>query len=161
LDIITKGIASAKKINAEKRAAMNNEEALIKSKQLIEGCSVAMVGSVSDSGYPNIKAMFKIEADGIRTVWFSTNTSSARVSQFRENPKACVYFHDPENFQGLMLVGRMDMLSDLESKRRLWREGWEVYYPLGVMDPDYSVLRFTARSCNYYHGLQNISFEIR
>ena len=42
----------------------------------------------------------------------------------------------------------------------LWFGDAEKYYPLGVEDPDYSVLGFTAERSNYYHGLNNISFEI-
>ena len=67
---------------------------------------------------------------------------------------------DEKNFRGLMLIGTVDILQDIESRRMLWSEGAEVYYPLGVEDPDYSVLRFTARRGNYYHGLNNITFDI-
>lgn len=97
---------------------------------------------------------------GLKNVWFSTNTSSRRVSQFMQNPKASLYFLDAERFTGLLLVGEMEVLQDAETKRRLWKDGWEAYYPLGVTDPDYSVLRFTARWGNYYRGLQSITFEI-
>jgi general stress protein 26 len=160
LDIITRGIDSAKLNIAGNRRRMSQNEALPKSVALADSCEVAMVGSNSKTGHPNIKAMFKIKADGIKTVWFSTNSSSTRAAQFSSNSKACVYFHDPGSFQGLMLTGRMHVLSDLTSKQFLWVDGWEVYYPLGVMDPDYSVLRFHAESANYYHGLQNITFDI-
>ena len=27
-------------------------------------------------------------------------------------------------------------------------------------DPDYTVLRFTAGQANYYHELQNVTFEV-
>ena len=33
-------------------------------------------------------------------------------------------------------------------------------YPLGVDDPDYSVLCFTVMWGNFYHSLSNIDFEI-
>ena len=59
-----------------------------------------------------------------------------------------------------MLVGDIEVLQDMESKQRLWHEGDEKYYSLGINDPDYSVLRFTARWGNYYHGLVNVSFEL-
>jgi general stress protein 26 len=59
-----------------------------------------------------------------------------------------------------MLAGTMEILHDLKSKKMLWADGYEKYYPLGVTDPDYSVLRFTAKSGNYYHGLENIKFKI-
>jgi general stress protein 26 len=59
-----------------------------------------------------------------------------------------------------MLVGRIEILQDPESRQRLWRPGCEKYYPLGVTDPDYSVLRFTSEWGNYYHTLSNVTFEL-
>ena len=35
-----------------------------------------------------------------------------------------------------------------------------MYYPEGVDDPDYCVLKFTAEKGNYYHGLKNTDFII-
>jgi len=60
-----------------------------------------------------------------------------------------------------MLIGTVEILQDIESKKMLWIDGAEVYYPLGVEDPDYSVLCFTAKRGNYYHQLKNMSFEIK
>ena len=59
-----------------------------------------------------------------------------------------------------MLLGEMEILRDIKSRQRIWREGFERYYPKGVNDPDYTVLRFTSCSCNYYHGLQNVTFQV-
>lgn len=153
-------IESAKKLTKSEETRMSLDDAFAKSLELVECCNIAMVGSNGDNGYPNIKAMIKVETEGIKTIWFSTNTSSKRVSQFKQNKKACVYFANQDNFKGLMLVGDIEVLSDIESKKRLWREGCEIYYPLGIDDPDYSVLRFTAKWGNYYHGLKNVSFDV-
>lgn len=139
---------------------MSKSEIIKKSLELIENSSIAMVGSIGNDGCPNIKAMLNLEADGLETIFFSTNTSSKRVQAFLKNPKACVYYMDPLDYKGLMLVGEMEVLSDSGSKERLWRDGNEIYYPLGVTDPDYSVLRFTTKWGNYYHGLKNTSFEV-
>lgn len=136
------------------------EEVMKLSLMLVERCDKALVGSNGDSGYPNIKAMNKVITEGLKTFWFSTNTSSKRVAQFIKNPKACVYFANMDGFEGLMLIGEMEVLSDLESRKKLWWDGCEMFYPLGVDDPDYSVLRFTAKSGNYYHDLRNISFDV-
>ncbi|MGC9393386.1 MAG: pyridoxamine 5'-phosphate oxidase family protein, partial [Anaerolineae bacterium] len=111
-------------------------------------------------GFPNIKAMLKMENEGLKTVWLSTNTSSRRVAQLFRDPKACLYFVDMEGWMGLMLVGEMEVLQDAASRQRLWRDGFERYYPQGVDDPDYTVLRFTARWGNYYHALANVTFAI-
>ena len=139
---------------------MEKNVAINESLTLIERSKVALVGSVDGSAFPNIKAMLNMAHDGLATVWFSTNTSSKRVAQWQHNPKACVYYVDEDNFKGLMLVGNIEVLQDAESRQRLWRPGFEQYYPLGVDDPDYSVLRFTAQWGNYYHGLSNLTFEI-
>jgi general stress protein 26 len=157
---IERGMESAKKIAAGEKPPWSKEEGFNKSQELAERSEIAMVGSIGNDGYPNIKAMFKIEAEGLKTIWFSTNTSSKRVSQFRENPKACVYFFDSDRFAGLLLVGDIEIMLDPDSKNRFWHEGWEVYYSLGPTDPDYCLLKFSAKWGNYYHGLQNISFEI-
>jgi general stress protein 26 len=137
------------------------QSVLDQSLALVNQCGVALVGSVDASGFPNIKAMLKMENEGLRTFWFSTNTSSKRVARFRENPRACVYFMNADSFTGLMLVGNMEVLRDPESRQRLWREGFERYYPLGADDPDYTVLRFTAVRGNLYCNLKNADFEIQ
>jgi len=139
---------------------MEKEYALTESMALMDRSTVAMVGSVDAEVFPNIKAMMNMEHEGLETVWFSTNTSSKRVAQWQQNPKACVYYVDPENFKGLMLVGRIEILQDDEIRQRFWQPGCERYYPLGVTDPDYSIARFTAEWGNFYHALENLTFEV-
>jgi general stress protein 26 len=146
--------------NPAKKDLLSQEEAKERSLELIKNCNIALLGSVDGDGYPNIKAMIKVETEGLKTVWFSTNTSSKRISQLKNNPKSCVYFHNEQSFKGLMLVGRIEILTDQISRERLWKDGCEIFYPLGVTDPDYSVLRFTASWANYYEGLHNIGFEV-
>jgi general stress protein 26 len=139
---------------------MQKEEAIREALALADKSGIAMLGTNGDNGYPNIKAMIKMENEGLNRIWFSTNTSSKRVGQLVQNSKVCVYFVDFEQWKGLMLVGDVEVLQDAESRQRLWREGFEKYYPLGVTDPDYSVLRFTAQWGNYYHALSNVTFEL-
>jgi general stress protein 26 len=139
---------------------MQKEEAIREALAVVGKSGVAMLGTNGDQGFPNIKAMMKAKNDGLKRIWFSTNTSSKRVGQLVRNPKACVYFVDFEQWKGLMLVGQVEVLQDQESRQRLWCEGMEQYYPLGVTDPDYTVLRFTAQWGNYYHALANVTFEL-
>lgn len=139
---------------------MENEEAIQQALALADCANIVMIGTNGDDGVPNIKAMIKMENEGLKTVWLSTNTSSRRVAQLLRNPKACLYFVDMEKWMGLMLVGEIEVLQDAASRQRLWRDGCERYYPLGVNDPDYTVLRFTARQGNYYHALANVTFEL-
>ncbi len=138
---------------------MQKEEAIREALALANRSGIVMLGTNGDDGYPNIKAMIKMENEGLNRIWLSTNTSSKRVNQLVRDSKACIYFVDFEKWMGLMLVGEVAVLRDLESRQRLWRDGFEKYYPLGMADPDYCVLRFTARWGNYYHALSNVTFE--
>ena len=52
---------------------------------------VSFVCSVDEDSYPNVKAMLKPrERHGLKEFYFSTNTSSLRVRQYRSNPKASI-----------------------------------------------------------------------
>ena len=122
----------------------------------------AFIGSVDEEGFPNIKAMLAPrERDGV-TLYFTTNTSSMRVKQYLECDKACVYFYHRGRFRytGVMLKGTMEVLTDPETKKRIWRTGDTMFYKKGVTDPDYCVLRFTAESGRYYQDLKTESFTL-
>lgn len=139
---------------------MDREYAIKRGLELIERSKIAMIGTVDDTGYPQIKAMLNLLHEGISEIWFSTNTSSRRVSQIQRDGRSSVYYVDPEGFCGLLLSGMMEVLQDEDSRKKLWFDGSERYYPQGVNDPDYCVLRFTAHTGNYYEGLQNTDFLI-
>lgn len=127
---------------------------------LIDKQSVAFIASVSEDCYPNMKAMYSPRKRvGIKEFYFTTNTSSMRVSQYKENPNASIYFYDKRFFRGVMLIGHMEVLEDASSKEMIWQEGDTKYYPLGVTDPDYCVLKFTAHSGRYYSNFRSETFE--
>ena len=117
---------------------------------IIDKSGTAMIGSVDGEGFPNMKAMLPPrKREGISEFYFTTNTSSMRVKQYLENPKASIYFYDKRFYRGVMLKGTMEVLTDSKSKEEIWREGDEIYYPLGVADSDYCVLKFTVQSGRY------------
>lgn len=128
---------------------------------LIDKAATSFIGSIDSDGFPNIKAMLQPrKREGIQYIYFSTNTSSMRVSQFRENPKASIYFFDKRFFRGVMLKGIMEVLEDNASKEMIWHKNDTMYYHLGVTDPDYCVLKFTANQGRFYSNFKSENFEI-
>ena len=129
---------------------------------LIDKQGISFISSVDNEGFPNTKAMLPPrKRDDIKTFYFTTNTSSMRVGQYRTNPKACVYFCDKRFFRGVMLKGIMEVLEDAGSKEMIWREGDTLYYPQGVTDPDYCVLKFTASAGRYYANFSSQDFKVK
>ncbi len=124
---------------------------------------VSIVASIDEAGFPNLKAMLKPRKHvGLKEFYFSTNTSSMRVRQYQSNPKASIYFYHKGliRYEGVMLIGKMEVLTDQESKNSIWKRGDTMFYKGGVTDPDYCVLKFTAERGRYYCDLKTESFEI-
>ena len=130
--------------------------------EFINRQKVAFVASVDEDGFPNMKAMNAPRKIEDNSFYFSTNTSSMRVQQFQNNPKASVYFYSKGRFkyEGVMLVGAMEVLQDEEIKQEIWQVGDTMYYKQGVTDPDYCVLKFTAVKGRYYSAFQSENFEL-
>ncbi len=132
--------------------------------QFIAKQKVSLIGSIDDKNYPNIKAMLKPrKMVGLKEFYFSTNTSSMRAKQFKNNPNACIYFYHKSliKYVGVMLKGKMEVLTDQKTKKMIWRKGDTVFYKKGVTDPDYCVLKFTATSGRYYCDLRTEDFDIK
>lgn len=128
--------------------------------KMIDKTGVSIISSVDESGFPNTKAMLPPRRrEGLNTFYFTTNTSSMRVKQYNLNNKACIYFFDKRFFRGVMLIGTMEVMTDQQTKNMIWREGDTMYYPLGVTDPDYCVLKFSADKLRVYQNFKSETID--
>jgi len=136
----------------------NPEETIGK---MIDKSTTSFISYVDEDGYPITKAMLKPrKRNGIKEIWFSTNTSSNKVKYFRKNNKASLYFMDKRYFRGVSLVGTIEVLETTEAKEMIWQAGDEMFYKEGISDPDYCVLKFTAYKGRYYSNFKSEDFEI-
>ena len=128
---------------------------------LVDQQRIGFIASVDENGFPNMKAMLAPRVrNGIKEFYFTTNTSSMRVKQYLNDPRACIYFCDTRFFRGVMLKGMMEVIEDDAVKKEIWKDGDERYYPKGVTDPDYCVLKFTADSGRYYSNYSSETFAV-
>ena len=130
--------------------------------EFIQKQKVSFIASVDENGFPNMKAMFAPRKIDGNCFYFTTNTSSMRSQQFMENPKASIYFYNKGRFryEGLMLAGTMEVLQDEKIKKEIWQTGDTMFYKQGVTDPDYCVLKFTAKKGRHYCDLKTESFYV-
>lgn len=130
--------------------------------QFISEQKTAFIASVNEQGYPVMRAMLSPREINGNVIFFSTNTSSNKVKQYAANSKACVYFYKRGKFkyQGLSIIGDMEVCTDQPTKDRIWRFGDKLFYKQGVTDPDYCVLKFTCKKAEYYcdFKIQSIDF---
>jgi general stress protein 26 len=83
-------------------------------------------------------------------VYFATGTSSVKMQQIRANPKISAYYCNPRELQTLMLAGEVEVVEDLEFKRKLWQDGWEMHWPKGAEDPELTVLKLAPMFARGY-----------
>lgn len=128
---------------------------------IIDKQKVCYISSIDNDGFPNTKAMLKPrKRNGLKEIYLSTNTSSLKVYNFRNNSKACLYFCDKRFYRGLMLKGNVQVLEEQETKDMIWKIGDTMYYKKGKTDPDYCVLKFTTSSIRYYSNFKSIDIDL-
>lgn len=128
---------------------------------MIRKQNISFISSVDEDGYPNTKAMLApVKQEGINTFYWHTNSLSVRIKQYRNNPKACIYFCDEHSFQGVMLKGTMEVVDDSDTKKDIWKDDFSIYYKGGVDGGDFILLRFNAESGRYYRNFNSESFVV-
>lgn len=103
--------------------------------------------------FPELSRVFENQNDDF-LVYISTNTSSSKVAHIRANSAVSLYYYDPEDFRGVMLSGNIEIIEDMEIKRELYLDWWKRYYPKGVEDEDYTILKLKPRFIEIYYQLQ-------
>ncbi|MCP4137552.1 MAG: pyridoxamine 5'-phosphate oxidase family protein [bacterium] len=152
---------------------MNLEEAKKSSLQLMEIAEVACLTTIDPEGFPETRAMFNLrrkeQFPGLAQfffsqpedfcIYFTTNTSSSKISHIQQNSAVSVYYSKPDQWRGLMLKGSIEIISHINLKKDIWQDGWELYYPNGYSDSDYSLLRLLPKIAKYYHQLEVAEFN--
>jgi general stress protein 26 len=64
----------------------------------------AMLNLRNPAQYPNLEPFFEQYQEDL-SIFFSTNTSSQKLKEIAQNPKASAYFCTPKDFKGVMLSG--------------------------------------------------------
>jgi general stress protein 26 len=127
---------------------MDKQVLIENAEKLLAKSGVCSVASITKDGYPRICSLVPLKTTGIKTFWFSTGSSSAKTTQFRDNSKAGVTFDDGQ--YSVTLTGNMEIVEDKKEKRLLWQDWLFAHFAGGVDDPEYALLKFTARDAKIF-----------
>ena len=141
---------------------MDTQEAMKEALGIIEKSRHCLLSTNVADGLPGVRVMSNRKYEGIKDIWFKTETSSRKVQQLEKDNRVCLCYLDNEMERELILEGYMEILQDLESKKMLWQEGDEKFSPQGVDDPGTTILHFRAVRGEYIDALQNhdVTFDI-
>ena len=117
---------------------------------LVERVPIMTLGTPGPNGTPEIKAMMKVQNDGLHRFLFCSNTSARRTEVMRRDGRASLYAYefamdaDPIICRGVMLSGTVELSWDDTLRKSLWQDFMTIYYPQGPLDPDFVVVQFTV-----------------
>jgi general stress protein 26 len=151
---------------------MDIKEAKIASLELMETSKAAYFTTIDSDGFPITRGMFNLrnkdqfpefskffkKVQNKFVIYISTNTSSSKVEHIKNNQKISVYFCDPDDFKGVMFGGCIEIVDDISIKKRIWLDWWTKYYPKGIEDPDYTLLRLNPKKARFYYRLNQVEF---
>jgi len=103
-------------------------------------CSRAMFNLRRETQFPTLREIFRSGDDRL-LVYLSTNTSSEKVKHIGRDPRVSLYYCLPGRTTGVMLAGQVRVVDERAVKRAVWQPGWEIYFPAGPTDADYTILR--------------------
>ena len=144
---------------------METETLLREDLELVNALKVAYLSTVDAQGCPQTRAVFNLrcrdafpgtDACSRGTTGTSCSTSPPTPPRPRWRRSGAirdvsVYYCRPDEFFGLMLTGRIEVVEDQALKSALWQEGWERYYAGGREDPDYTILRLRPSRMKGWH----------
>ena len=123
-----------------------------------------IITCVGADGYPLTKAVVSGKyRNSIKEIFFCTNTSSKFAQEISNNPKSSVYFFSKIFFswKGCMLKGNMEIVSDMEIKKKYWQNLFKDAYPeKSYTDPDFCVLKFSTISGRFYSNFTIEDFVV-
>lgn len=130
--------------------------------QFISRIKTSFISSVDEDGFPTTRALIAPRKIDGNDIYFATYMSSNKVKHYINNPKACVYFYERgrPKYQGVMIKGHMQVLTDQATKNYFWQPNDKMFYKKGVTDPEYCILKFTGFEAEYFVSFKTETIKL-
>jgi len=133
---------------------------LNKAEEIVNGSTMRTVGGsgrgadwvmalTDEEDYPAASMITASRADGFRWIAFCTGLGWNKPNRAARDPRACVYLFDKDSFSGISLIGKVEVLTDLETKRQMWYDALGDYFS-GPEDGNMCVLMFRPERYNVF-----------
>jgi len=125
-----------------------NTKMMERANELIKQAANVHLGVIDKSGYPVVMVMSLINPETISEIFLSSTISSNKVKSLQANNKASVCYSTKD--YNITLVGEVEILTDQATKSKCWQNWFIEVYPGGETDPDYCIIKFTAKRASLY-----------
>ena len=154
---------------------MEEKEAKRVSLELMEVVQDAYLSTIDGDGFPQTRVMGNLRnkeqcriTEELFTghnedflIYMLTSHSSEKMQQIRINPNVSLYYCKPEEFHTLLLTGTAEEVPDMELKKLIWQDEWEVHWPGGPEDPELVLLKMTPKHAKGWYKEGPFEFKIK
>lgn len=104
-------------------------------------------------------ALAEINASG--DIFFATSLNNETVREIEADQRVAVTVQGKVKFASVS--GRAHVMRDRALIKKLWREGWKLWFPDGPDDPNLCLIKFDADEGEYWDtsGTRGIRFALR
>lgn len=119
--------------------------------EMLKGTRIGMLithekNSENLSGRP--MGINEVDEDG--TMWFFTKESSNKVDEIQESKKVSIAVTNESSNNHLMIHGTAVLVNDKNKMKELWNPIMKTWFPLGLDDPDMTLIKVTLNEVNYW-----------
>jgi general stress protein 26 len=140
---------------------------LKKAKEIVNGSTIHTLGEstrtadwvmalTDEEGYPAASMITAARAVGFKWIAFCTGVGSNKYNRAEKDPRTCVYLFDPESFSGISLTGKVEIITELKTKKQMWYDTLANSFE-GPADDRWCVLMFKPERYNIFIDNQTIS----
>ncbi|MCG6981284.1 MAG: pyridoxamine 5'-phosphate oxidase family protein [Deltaproteobacteria bacterium] len=112
-------------------------------KSNMRSAEYCMLITLGERGEANARLVQPFEPEGDMTIWVGTWSKSRKVREILNDRRVTLAFHDKEDTAYVTLLGSAEIESDINKKRKYWREEWVGFIPQGPEGEDYVLVKFT------------------
>ncbi len=135
-----------------------NSNIIEKANKIVQSCDAAYLGVLDENGSPNVSTVSAINPENIFEAYFSTGLTENKAKRIRADKRASVCYRlDGDN---VTLVGEAEILTDQEIKSRLWQDWFINHFPGGATDPNYCIIKFTAKRASLWVDNEVAAFTL-
>ncbi len=109
--------------------------------------TVSVATSMDDK--PSCRMMELQKVDEDLKIWFVTHNNSSKVKQLNKNSSACIVSSNSNTAKDIRLYGKLDVYTDMETKKYIWKDDLKQYFNVGITDPLLTVLKFSPKRLEF------------
>lgn len=117
-------------------------------KAIIGQQPIAALVTMNEDGFPVERAMYTSTVTDDFTVYFVTVRDAEKCKQISRNPGVATVW--PTTGGYLSLTGEAFIQDDEASRNAAWKSSFIKYFPGGISDPTYVVIKIIPRTLAYY-----------